>query len=143
MYNINEGSFARYRVAWKRMASRMSATVLSSLKTPFGSKTVISTDTTSLITAKNADEAHYLCAVLNSDVVDNYIRSFSSGGRGFGAPSVVQNLAIPLFAPDNKLHQKLAGLSQEAHQEVAHDRDIEKIEDNINEAVRRLWNMNS
>ena len=47
MYNINEESLAKYRVVWKRMASKMAAVVLSRLRTPFGLKTAISTDTTS------------------------------------------------------------------------------------------------
>jgi hypothetical protein len=66
MYNISQLTFESYRVAWKRMAQNMSATVLTSLVTPFGRKEVISTDTTYFMVAANREEAHYLCAVLNS-----------------------------------------------------------------------------
>jgi len=141
MYNINRESFARYRVAWKRMAARMEATVLTLYKTPFGTKPVVATDTTSLFTAKTADEAHYLCAILNSRTVDEFIRSFSSGGRGFGAPSVVKNLAIPLFIEGARIHRRLAGLSRRAHEEVRRGRDTAQIEEEINEAVEELWNL--
>ena len=141
MYNIDEGTFARYRVVWKRMANRMAATVLSSWKTPFGSKTIIGTDTVSLITAKSAEEAHYLCAILNSKAVDEFIGSFSSGGRGFGAPSVVKNLAIPKFDKHNKAHCKLAELSREAHDAVERGRAIDDVESAIDKAVEELWNL--
>ena len=141
MYNINNETFARYRVVWKRMTNRMAATVLPTWKTPFGSKTMIATDTTSLITAKTADEAHYLCSILNSETVDHFIRSFSSGGRGFGAPSVVRDLAIPLFDGKKRAHRELAQLSRNAHEAVARKRDTSDIEAKINSATEDLWNM--
>jgi hypothetical protein len=121
----------------------MAAAVLSTLPTPFGRKTAISTDTTSFMVAKNRGEAHYLCAILNSDVVDSFIRSFSSAGRGFGAPSVMENLAIPEFASEKRLHNRLAELSQEAHNLVPRGEDISEIQGEINGAVRQLWNIRS
>ncbi|MBU4285541.1 MAG: hypothetical protein KKD76_01425, partial [Verrucomicrobia bacterium] len=141
MFGIGSYTFARYRVVWKRMTNRMAATVLTSWKTPFGSKTVVATDTTSLFTAKSSDEAHYLCAILNSKTVDNFIRSFSSGGRGFGAPSVVKDLAIPPFDEHKRTHRRLAQLSSEAHKTVDCGREIADIEAQINDAVEELWNM--
>jgi hypothetical protein len=143
MYGIGEYSFAPYRVTWKRMASRMAAVVLSTLPTPFGRKTVISTDTTSFMVARNRTEAHYLCAILNSQVVDEFIRSFSSAGRGFGAPSVMEQLAIPRFDRQDRLHNRLAKLSLEAHVLVSRGQNITEKETRINEAVRQLWNIKS
>jgi len=141
MYGIGSYTFARWRVAWKRMAARMEATILTTHRTPFGIKPVVATDTTSLFTANSSDEAHYLCAILNSRTVDEFIRSFSSGGRGFGAPSVVKNLAIPTFAEDIPVHKRLAGLSRRAHEEVRRGRDTAQIEEELNEAVEELWNL--
>ncbi|MDI7268073.1 MAG: N-6 DNA methylase [Myxococcota bacterium] len=143
MYGIGEYTFARYRVAWKRMASSMSATVLSNVRTPYGSKPVVSTDTTSFIVAGSRLEAHYLCAVLNSDLADAYIRSFSSGGRGFGAPSVVQNLAIPSFQEGEQTHRRLTELSEGAHRRVERSEAIEDIDEEVNRTVRALWNIAS
>jgi hypothetical protein len=140
MYGIGDYTFARYRVVWKRMAARMAATVLTTWKTPFGSKTVVATDTTSLITAKSAEEAHYLCAILNSRPVDAFIRSFSSGGRGFGAPSVVKNLAIPRFDERQKSHRRLAELSRRAHAAVDRGHGIADIDEELNAAAEELWN---
>jgi hypothetical protein len=143
MYGIGEYTFAKYRVVWKRMASKMVAAVLSRLRTPFGLKTAISTDTTSLFAVDDEREAHYLCGLLNSDVVDQYIRSFSSAGRGFGAPSVMNHLAIPQFSSDNKVHVKIAELSQKSQNLVAQGKDIETLQDELNKGVERLWNIKS
>ncbi len=143
MYNISQDTFAKYRVVWKRMASKMVATVLSRLRTPFGLKTAISTDTTSFFAVGDEKEAHYLCGILNSEVVDQYIRSYSSPGRGFGAPSVMNHLAIPKFKSDNKIHKKIAGLSRRAHHLVAQGKGIEELQTELNETVEKLWSITS
>jgi len=141
MFGIGSYTFAPYRVTWKRMTSKMSVVVLSRMQTDYGMKPVVSTDTTSFIPVRDKTEAHYLCAILSSELVDRYIRSFSSGGRGFGAPSVMQNLGIPAFDPANKLHQSLADLSLKAHDAVKKGADIAKLEANINKSVKKLWNI--
>lgn len=143
MYGVGDYTFAKYRVTWKFMASSVKAAVLSQIKTPFGVKELISTKTTALFAVDNKREAHYLCAILNSDIVDGFIRSFSAAGRGFGAPSVMGNLAIPQFNSENRLYNHLADLSIEAHTLVARGRNILDQEAQINEAVRRLWNIRS
>ena len=143
MYGIGEYTFEKYRVVWKRMASKMVVVVLSRLRTPFGLKTAISTDTTSFFPVEDEIEAHYLCGILNSKITDEYIRSFSSAGRGFGAPSIMNNLAIPKFSSDNEIHMKIAELSQKAHDLVAQGKETEKLQDELNEVVKRLWSIKS
>jgi hypothetical protein len=141
MFNISNLTFSRYHVAWKRMAAKMSAVALSSIKTDFGIKTLVSTDTTAFFAVDNKEEAHYLCAILNSEVVNDFIKSFSSAGRGFGAPSIMNNLAIPRFNPSNKTHRELAELSEKAHELVKRGKKIGDIEKQLNTAVKKLWNI--
>jgi len=141
MYNISELTFSRYHLAWKRMAAKMSAVVLSGIKTDFGTKRLVSTDTTAFFALDNRDEAHYLCAILNSELVGNFIKSFSSAGRGFGAPSVMNNLAIPNFDATNLIHKELADLSVKSHGLVKKDKSIENVEEQINILVKKLWNI--
>lgn len=124
-FNVAEYTFARYKVVWKRMASDLVAAVASQAKTPYGWKTIIPTDTTSLIATEDQDEAHYLCAVLNSTPVREFIRTYSSAGRGFGAPSVMKHVGIPAFDPRNPVHAGLAELSRELHALREKDREIE------------------
>ena len=107
----------------------------------FRHKDTDTTDTTSFFTARNKNEAHYLCALLNSTVMDSYIRSFSSGGRGFGAPSVMKNIAIPEFDPSSDLHVRLAQASQDAHERVARGETIEGGREHIDSLSRDLWSI--
>lgn len=140
-FDISELTFARYRVTWKQMASKMSAVVLSNMKTDFGTKLLISTHTTAFFPVNDKSEAHYLCAILNSDIVNDFIKSFSAAGRGFGTPSVMEQLAIPKYKMDNKIYRKLAELSEEAHNLVQKGKSTEDVENEINDLVRKLWNI--
>jgi type I restriction-modification system DNA methylase subunit len=140
-FNISEETFAKYKVVWKRMTNDLIATVVSQLKTPFGYKIIIPLDTTSFIPTDNESEAHYLCAVINSKPVRDFIKSFSSAGRGFGTPSVMEHIGIPKFDPKNPLHQKLAEISKKFHQLKAEgkEKEIEKLEKENDELVKKLF----
>jgi type I restriction-modification system DNA methylase subunit len=136
MFGIGPYTVARYKVVWKRMAGDLVAAVISQYKTPIGYKTIIPTDTTSLFAADNESEAHYLCAIINSIPVREFIKSFSSAGRGFGAPSVMSHVGIPKFNSKKELHIKLAKISKTLHELKAKGKDeqipeLEKENDNL------------
>ena len=78
-----------------------------------------------------AQEAHYLCALLNSTPVERYIVS-SSDARSFKADIPV---SIPEFQEDNPLHQKLAEASRRAHKEGI----SEELQREIDETVKELY----
>lgn len=143
-YNVADYSFAQHKVVWKRMASDLVAAVISQWKTPYGWKTVIPTDTTSLFAADNAAEAHYLCAVINSTPVREFIKTFSSAGRGFGAPSVMEHVGIPRFGPNNPLHHKLSQLSQALHDLKERNQllEVKKMEQEVDLLARQLFGAN-
>jgi methylase of polypeptide subunit release factors len=141
MYGIGPYTVAPYKVVWKRMAGDMVAAVISQHKTPYGFKTVIPTDTTSLFALDNEAESHFLCAVINSAPVREFIKSFSSAGRGFGAPSVMENVGIPRFDPKDPLHKQLSDLSLRLHDGMGkiQARGIETLEKQIDGMVTRLF----
>jgi len=115
------------------MAGDIVAAVVSQYKTPFGYKTIIPTDTTSLFATEQEDEAHYLCAIINSKPVRDFVKSFSSAGRGFGTPSVMQHVGMPKFDRKNKTHEKLSQLS-----ELLHKLRGDGIEDKITELEKEV-----
>lgn len=140
-YNISRATFDRYKVIWKRMASDVVAAVVSQYKAPFGYKTIIPTDTISLIAVDNELEAHYLCAVINSNPIREFIKSFSSAGRGFGTPSVMEHVGIPKFDSKNPLHQKLAEISKTLHNLKAQGEEdkIPSLESQNDDLVKQLF----
>jgi methylase of polypeptide subunit release factors len=140
-YNIAGYTFARYKVVWKRMANDLVAAVISQATTMMGWKTIIPTDTTSLFATEKEDEAHYLCAILNSLPVRKFIKSYSSAGRGFGAPSVMEHIGIPKFDTKNKNHIKLSELSKALHRlrNEGKETEMSKLEDEVNATVWELF----
>ncbi len=141
-FNISEETFARYRVVWKAMSNDIHGAVISQYKTILGYKTGVPLHTTEFIACENEDEAHYLCAIINSEIVRELIKSYSSAGRGFGTPSVMKHVGIPKFDPKNSLHAKLAKLSKDLHALVAergHDSDISTKEGEVDACVKELF----
>lgn len=140
-YNIAGYTFARYKVVWKRMANDLVAAVTSQHKTVMGWKTIIPTDTTSLFATEKEDEAHYLCAILNSLPVRKFIKSYSSAGRGFGAPSVMEHVGIPKFDTKNRNHIKLSEFSKELHRlrTEGKEADMSRLEEEVNTMAWKLF----
>jgi methylase of polypeptide subunit release factors len=140
-FSVSKETFSQYKVVWKAMSNDIYAAVVSQIKTPLGFKTVIPLHTTSFFYINNESEAHYLCAIINSKPVRDFIKSFSSAGRGFGTPSVMEHVGIPKFDPQNPLHQKLAEISKKCHQLKAEgkEKEIEKLEKENDKLVKFLF----
>ena len=134
-------TFSKYKVVWKRMAEDLISAVVSQHKTLFGYKIIIPVETVTFFSTDNEFEAHYLCAIINSTPVRDFIKSFSSAGRGFGTPSVMEHVSIPKFDPKNPLHLKLAEISKKCHQFKAEgkEKEIEKLEKENDELVKELF----
>jgi hypothetical protein len=137
-------TISKYKVIWKRMANDLIAGVISHFKAPYGYKVVIPIGTTSFYSTDNEKEAHYLCAVMNSTDIRNFIKSYSSAGRGFGSPSVMKHIGIPQFDPKNKLHQQLASLSSKCHQlkaEYEKEKEIGRIDLETLGREKEIWKL--
>jgi hypothetical protein len=134
-------TFANYKVVWKRMTNDLFASVIPQYKTLFGYKIVIPLETVTFFNNDNEPEAHYLCAIINSKPVRDFIKSFSSAGRGFGTPSVMEHVGIPKFDPQNPLHQKLSEISKKCHQLKleGNEAEIAQLEKENDELVKKLF----
>ena len=115
IFNIGPYSFAPYRVVWSRMSDDVRAAVCPVPSPSEGKKGPVATDTTSVVSANSEAEAHFVCALLNSTPIRRFVKAFSSAGRGFAAPSILDHVALPKFNEENETHIRLAQLSMEAH----------------------------
>jgi ribonuclease BN (tRNA processing enzyme) len=69
----------------------------------------------------DAQEAHYLTAILNSSVLDELIKKHQPKGK-FGPRHITRlpfEFGIPKFDYKNELHERIAELSIEATKEAA------------------------
>ncbi len=141
MFGVNENIFLNYKVVWGYMGNDISAAVVSDIKTDLNFKKLIPLYTTCFFPIDNEPEAHYLCAIINSKPVRDFIKSFTAAGRGFGTPSVMEYIRIPKFDSSNLLHQKLAEISKKCHQLKVENKEneIEKLEKEDNDLMKELF----
>jgi len=119
MYSVTSETLAPYKVAWARMSKAMNACVLATVfDNSLGSRLVMPIDTVSFVGFRSEPEAHYVCALLNSTPVGSALSSFSSAGRGFGSPSVLDYLPLPQYE-GKELQDALAEMSLKAHAKPA------------------------
>ena len=144
LFNIGSYTFAPYKVVWRRMGNQFKAAVVGKIDHELlGDKVLVPGDTTSFIPLQLLAEAHYLCAILNSAPCKVGVHSFSSAGRGFGAPSILENLRLPIFDRDDPTHRHLAELSETAHRLSISPEDaaLSRIEAEVDEVVSSLWKL--
>ncbi len=110
-------TFADYFVAY-RDNSQWGACVVSKLETPWGElKRPVFQNHAPYISQDNEgyfiteDEAHYICAIINAPVTNDYIIQ-SSDSRSF---PIRPRINIPKYAQSNKIHNNLSELSKKAH----------------------------
>lgn len=144
MFGVDEGTFSNYKVVWGYMGNDILASVVSEVKTDLNYKKLIPLYTTCFFSTDTEAEAHYLCAIINSNPVRDFIKSFSSAGRGFGTPSVMEHVGIPKFDPNDPLHQKLVEISKKCHQLKleGEEKEIEELEKENDELVKKLFKIN-
>ena len=117
MYNVGPYTLAAAKVIWRRMDRRIRAAVVEPLDDPLlGRRPVVPQETCVLIACASGDEAHYLCALLNSSLVHDLVAAHSvAGGKGFGTPGILDYVPLPQFAPADPRHDELAALSRRLH----------------------------
>ena len=101
-------------------------------------KPIIPQHTIVFVALSDYEEAHYLCAFMNSTIADFVARSYSVG-KSFGSPHILDYIKIPLFDKANINHRDLARLSQQCHEKTAAGIDVSDLEEQIDELAAELW----
>jgi hypothetical protein len=141
MFDVGDYTFAPYKVVWGRIAAEIAAAVVSIVP---GEKPPIPQETVSMVAFDNLEEAHYLCAIMNSAPFNFAAQSYSQkGGKSFGTPSILENIFVPRYDPTNPTHRQLAALSQQAHEATAAGdaARVREIEAEIDRLAAQLWGL--
>ena len=94
MYNVGPYTIAPVKVVWRRMDRRINAAVIEfsySSSTGAGGmpsaqqRPMIPQETCVLVACESADEAHYICAVLNSAMVNELVLRIAFGAAKVSA----------------------------------------------------------
>lgn len=146
MYAVGKYTFSPYKVVWNRMGSKLGACVISSVSDEFlGEKIILPSEVITFIPTEDENEAHFICAVLNSSVVDLAIRSIAGDTKSFGTPKIIEEtIRIPKFDANNEIHSKLAELSKKAHEFApkGEEKMLREVEEEIDREVARLFGLN-
>jgi hypothetical protein len=157
MFNVGPYTFAPWKVVWRYVASDFIVAVAE----PYNGRLIVPNEKLMLVACENDQEAHYLCATLNSSPIRLAVRGFFVETQI--APHVIERLCIPRFDPENPVHRRLAALSMRAHrvakrEERAHKtakrgkgahkaakrgkaRVLRRIEARIDRVAARVWGL--
>jgi len=140
MYNVGPYTLAPTKVVWRRMDRRVRAAVVGPWDDPLlGPRPVVPQETCALIAVEKPEEAHFLCALLNSALIDLLVTAHSvRGGKGFATPSMLDYLRLPRYDPADARHQQLAAHSREAHQAAA---ALPGLQTQIDRLTAELWGL--
>ena len=139
-------------MVWKDITGKISgkqeiiASVISPHRDNFlGAEIPIIDNTLLGIPVKNLDEAHYLCALLNSLSSRIFVLSYT---HLHVRPYVIQKLNLREYAKNNHSHTKLSELSKKAHalakryyeqKDLEAREELEKVEGEIDKVVAELY----
>jgi hypothetical protein len=139
MYDVGPYTAAPVKVVWRRMDRQINAAVVEQADDPrLGPRPVVPQETCVLVAADSADEAHYLCALLNSAGIGSLVAAHSvCGGKSFGTPGMLDYLSLRRFDPADPWHQALACLSRQAHAKAARGEELAEVQSEIDETARR------
>jgi SAM-dependent methyltransferase len=114
VYNVGPYTFSPHKVCWREVAPDINAAVSSS----DGGKVVTFDHTLVGISCQSEEEAHFICALLNSIPANFIVRGYVTLHP---SPAILKNIRIGKFDPKEKLHRMLATNSAALHKAVAAD----------------------
>ncbi len=140
MFNVSNFTFAPWKVVWREVANELDAAVIGSSTVGTLTKPVVPDHTCILADCESRHEAHYLCAVINSSPARLLIRNYIVLHPD---PHVLSNVNVPKFSARNKVHLRLAELSELANAAAAaaNFAEVKQIEEEVDLLVTKLWGL--
>lgn len=138
---IGDYTFAEWKVVWRYISKSFMTAVIGPKEDKFlGLKSIIPNEKLMLIACKSAAEAYFVGGVLASTPVISHIQSRMISTQI--SPSIIENIRIPLFDPNNITHIKISDLCRQGHEIRRADAtiSIEHLINQIDIAVAKLWN---
>lgn len=113
VYNVGDYSFKPWKVIWPEMSTRFFAAVAGSAVVPIvGSRPYVPDHKVYFAAFDDKTEAHFLCGLLNSSLVREWVESHNVSIQ---VGDIFKHLQLPNFDANNKDHQNLARLVEKSH----------------------------
>ncbi len=137
IFNIGDYTYADWKVVWREQAASLTAAVVGSKE----KRIIVPDHKLMMVEVGSNEEAHYLCATINSRPVRMAVAGYAEDIQL--DTHILRHVGIPTFQQKDKVHKRLAELSEEAHKATKADREaeIKEIEDQIDEYAAKLWDL--
>lgn len=135
MFDVGHYTFASVKVTWQGFGlGEMRAAVI----TISDNKPIMTNQAMHpFIGLESEDEAHYLCALLNSIPFEYAVMCHTQPrGKSFAQAGMLERLRLPQYQPQNTLHQQLRDVSRQAHSELVDDAHLAEL-------AAALWQLSS
>jgi len=139
-YNVGPYTFAPYQVCFKEIATKFECAVVAPTKDPvLGQRPVLVDHKLILVPLPTKEEAHFVCALLNSSIAGLIVRSYSVSTQL--STHILETIAVPRFNETSQLHKELQQMSQEAHASAAAKNADETSppHQEVDRAAAKLW----
>jgi hypothetical protein len=119
LFGLGEYTFAPFKVCWVGLGFQPQFAVAEKIDDPaLGQKPIIPDGTIYFIPCTEQDEAHYICALLNSTLVRTFLSARSGKSKRGLSKRVVDQLAVPQFNREDERHFYLANISIRLHRAI-------------------------
>ena len=113
VYNVGAYTFAPYKVVWAELSALFEASVIGNTVMPVvGERVYIPDHKIYFADFASEDVAHYVCSLLNSSPVREYIQSHTIQIQ---VSNIFKHLSLPPFDPTDGDHRTAVTLSIDAH----------------------------
>ncbi|WP_414501767.1 Eco57I restriction-modification methylase domain-containing protein [Zymobacter sp. IVIA_5232.4 C2] len=113
IYNVGSYSFSPYKVMWAEQSGTFKAAVCSLSNVPLvGERPFVPDHKVYFVECSSENTAHFICGLLNSSLVKNYIESHTISIQ---VSNIFKHLELPKFDPTSKDCTDLVSLSQQLH----------------------------
>ncbi|EJN61647.1 N-6 DNA methylase [Halogranum rubrum] len=126
LFGLGPYTWADYKVVWCRLGFKPHFVVVSTVDDPeLGEKPVVPGDHCMFLATDDGEEAHYLCALLNSAPYQRCLLDVASSGKSSLSKTLVSQLSLPRYTGTDR-QRRLAGLSKRAHDIVPQHTNVSK-----------------
>lgn len=140
LFGLGQYTHAPYKVCWVGLGFQPRFAVVEEINDPvLGQKTVVPDGTIYFMPFQHRDEAHFVCALLNSELVCKFLGARSSKSKRGLSKKVVEQLALPKFNDADERHIGLTQFSLQQHKTRCDD-EIGAL--NFEETVFDVFNKN-
>lgn len=137
LFNVGDYTFEPWKVVWREQAWPFAAAVAGRV----AGRLVIPDHKLMLVPAASSQEAHYLCAVLNSLPVAAAVAAYAVEIQI--STHVLEHICVPRFNHADPLHCALASWSRKAHAAVRSRRNalVQTAEAAVDRCAAQLWGL--